>query len=95
MSCSAGTWATYARNVPPQWWQEAYTRQAGEANRDKRKAILREMEDHLILEDPGGCAVMYWSARSWVMNKKIKGIHAAGSLWGGFKHETIWYDPEG
>jgi len=90
-----GTWARYARSAPPSWWQEAYAQQAGEPNRDKRKAILRKMEDHLILEDPGGSAVMYWSARSWVMNKKIKGIHAAGSVWGGFKHETTWYDPEG
>ncbi len=90
-----GTWATYSRNVPPKWWQEAYAQQTGESNRDKRKAILRKMEDYLILEDPGGSAVMYWSARSWVFNKKIKGIHAAGSLWGGFKHETIWYDPTG
>ncbi len=91
----AGTWAKYSRNVPPQWWQEAYTQQAGEANKDKRKAILRKMEDHLILEDPGGSAVMYATARSWVINKKIKGIHAAGSLWSGFKHETTWYDPAG
>ena len=90
-----GTWARYARSVPPKWWQEAYTQQAGEANRDKRKAILRKMEDHLLLEDPGCSAVTYWTARSWVMNKKIKGIHASGSVWGGFKHETTWYDPEG
>ena len=48
-----------------------------------------------VMEDPGGSAVMYWSARSWVMNKKIKGLHASGSLWGGFKHETTWYDAEG
>ena len=91
----AGTWAKYSRNVPPKWWQEAYAQQAGEANKDKRKAILRKMEDHLILEDPGGSAVMYATARSWVINKKIKGIHAAGSLWAGFKHETTWIDPKG
>jgi ABC-type transport system substrate-binding protein len=91
----AGTWAKYARAAPPKWWQEAYAQQAGEGNRDKRKAILRKMEDHLILEDPGGSALMYWSARSWVINKKIKGLHASGSLWGGFKHETTWYDAEG
>jgi len=29
------------------------------------------------------------------MSKKIKGIHARGSLWAGYKHETIWYDPAG
>jgi hypothetical protein len=52
------------------------------------------MEDFLIHEDPGGCALTYWSARSWIFNKKIEGIHASGSLWGGFKHETTWYKPE-
>jgi peptide/nickel transport system substrate-binding protein len=88
-----GTWARYARSTPPKWWQEAYAQQAGEPDRDKRKAILRKMEDHLILEDPGCSAVTYWSARGWVMNKKIKGIHASGSVWGGFKHETTWLSP--
>src|SRR6266851_1007208 len=88
-----GTWARYARSAPPRWWQEAYAQQAGEPNRDKRKAILRKMEDHLILEDPGCSAVTYWSARGWVMNKKINGIHASGSVWGGFKHETTWLSP--
>ena len=90
----AGTWATYARYGAPDWWQEAYTRQAGEPDREKRQAILRKMEDYLIYEDPGCSAVTYWTARSWVMNKKIKGIHASGSVWAGFKHETTWLSPE-
>jgi len=89
-----GTWAKYARYSPPDWWQEAYTRQAGEGDREQRHDILRKMEDYLIFEDPGSCAVTYWTARSWVMNEKIKGIHAKGSLWAGYKHETTWYDPE-
>ena len=46
-----GTWARYARSAPPQWWQEAYVQQAGEPDRAKRIAILRKMEDFLILED--------------------------------------------
>jgi peptide/nickel transport system substrate-binding protein len=90
-----GTWAKYARYAPPDWWQEAYAQQAGEGDREKRHEILRKMEDYLIFEDPGGSAVTYWTARSWVMNEKIKGIHAKGSLWAGYKHETTWYDPEG
>jgi peptide/nickel transport system substrate-binding protein len=89
-----GTWARYARSVPPKWWQEAYAGQAGESSRDKRKSILRKMEDYLIFEDPGGCAVTYWTARNWIMNKKIKGIHASGSLWAGYKHETDWLSAE-
>ena len=58
------------------------------------KAILRKMEDFLILEDPGGCAVAYWSARSWIFNNRIKGIHASGSPWAGYKHETDWVSQE-
>jgi len=87
-----GTWARYARYTPPKWWQEAYAQQAGEHDQEKRHDILRKMEDYLIFEDPGGSAVTYWTARSWVMNKRIKGIHTSGSLWGGFKHETTWDD---
>jgi peptide/nickel transport system substrate-binding protein len=90
----AGTWAGYARYAPPDWWQEAYAQQAGEPDREKRKAILRKMEDSLLFEDPGCCAVTYWTARNWVMNKRIKGIHASGSIWAGFKHETTWCDPK-
>lgn len=89
-----GVWARYARSAPPKWWQEDYTRQAGEADKKKRKAILRKMEDYLIFEDPGGCAVVYWSAANWIFSNRIKGIHASGSLWAGFKHETDWLSQE-
>jgi hypothetical protein len=90
----SGTWAGYARYAPPDWWQEAYAQQAGEPDREKRKGLLRKMEDHLIFEDPGCCAVTYWTARGWVMNQRIKGVHASGSIWAGFKHETTWCDPK-
>ena len=89
-----GNFASIARSVPPQWWQEAYIQQAGERDRDKRKAILRKMEDFLIFEDPGGCAVAYWSARNWIFNNRIKGIHASGSIWAGYKHDTDWMSQE-
>ena len=72
-----GTWARYARSVPPQWWQEAYAQQAGEQDREKRIAILRKMEDFLILEDPGGSAMTYWTAQGWIFNSRIRGIHAS------------------
>jgi peptide/nickel transport system substrate-binding protein len=88
-----GSWARYASSKPPKWWQEDYTRQASERDKKKRLAILRKMEDYLILNDPGGCAVAYWSARNWIFNKKIMGIHASASVWGGFKHETDWINP--
>jgi ABC-type transport system substrate-binding protein len=89
-----GNFASIARSVPPQWWQDAYIQQAGERDRDKRKAILRKMEDFLIFEDPGGCAVAYWSARNWIFNNRLKGIHASGSIWAGYKHDTDWVSHE-
>ena len=89
-----GTWARYARSTPPKWWQEDYARQASEPDRDKRIAILRKMEDFLILEDPGGSAITYWGSQGWIFNKKVKGIHASASQWGGIKHETDWLSDE-
>ena len=89
-----GTWARYARSTPPKWWQEDYIRQAGEQDRDKRVAILRKMEDFLILEDPGGSAISYWGSQGWIFNNKVQGIHASASQWGGFKHETDWLSEE-
>ena len=73
---------SYARSVPPQWWQEAYAQQAGEQDRAKRMAILRKMEDYLIFEDPGGSAMSYWTARGWIFNEKVKGIHASALAMG-------------
>jgi ABC-type transport system substrate-binding protein len=89
-----GDFALWARSVPPNWWQDDYARQAGERNREKRKAILRKMEDFLIFEDPGGCAVAYWAAVNWIFNKRINGIHASGSSWAGYKHDTDWVSQE-
>jgi peptide/nickel transport system substrate-binding protein len=90
----AGSWARYARYTPPQWFQDDYVTQAGEPDREKRKAILRKMDDFLIYEDPGCCPITYWTARNWVFNNKIKGIHRSGSLWAGYKHETTYCDPK-
>jgi ABC-type transport system substrate-binding protein len=89
-----GSWARFARSVPPKWWQEDYARQAAERDREKRKVILRKMEDFLILEDPGGVAVVYWTSQNWVFNNRVKGIHASGTIWAGFKHETDWVSQE-
>jgi ABC-type transport system substrate-binding protein len=88
-----GTWARHARFVPPQWWQDAYTQQAGEQDRAKRIAILRKMEDFLIFEDPGGSAMAYWTSVGWIFNERVRGIHASASQWGGYKHETDWLSP--
>ena len=90
----SGSWSRFARHVPPQWFQDDYTKQAGEPDQEKRKAILQKMEDFLIYEDPGCCPITYWTARNWIFNSKIKGIHRSGSLWAGYKHDTTYCDPK-
>ena len=70
--------------VPPQWWQDAYTQQAGEQDQAKRLEILRKMEDYLILEDPGGSAVTYWTAEAGSSTRKSRestppGLSGAGT----------------
>ena len=89
----AGTWAKFARYTAPQWFQDSFLEQASEPDPEKRKAILKKMEDFLIFEDPGCCPITYWTARNWIFNKRIQGIHASGSLWAGYKHETTFCDP--
>jgi ABC-type transport system substrate-binding protein len=44
-----------------------------------RIAILRKMEDFLILEDPGGSAMSYRTSQGWIFNEKVRRIHVSAS----------------
>jgi ABC-type transport system substrate-binding protein len=70
-----------------------FTAQSKELDRTKRAAILREMEDWILTEDPGPLLVYYWSFRDAVVNKQIKNFHFPASLVVQLKHENIWCDP--
>ena len=79
--------------VAPQWFQDAYYEQSQELDTEKRKALLRKMEDYLINEDPGPYALQYWTSGKYLVNKKLKNFNMTPTLWAQMKYENVWCDP--
>ena len=89
-----GLWIQWSGWEAPDQFKDWFTAQSQELDRTKRAAILREMEDYILEEDPGPLLVYYWSFRDQVVNKRIKNFHMPASLWTQLKNERIWCDPE-
>ncbi len=89
----AGILTGWSRWEPPQEFLDLNTRQSQELDRTKRAAIIREMEDFLLFEDPGGFVGLYWNLRDSVVNTKIQNYHTAPNLFSQLKYEHIWCDP--
>ena len=88
-----GLWIQWSGWEAPEQFKEWFNAQSQELDRTKRAAILREMEDWILTEDPGPLLVYYWSFRDQIVNKQIKNYHMPVSLWVQLKHEYIWCDP--
>ena len=88
-----GLWIQWSGWEAPDQFKEWFSAQSQELDREKRAAILREMEDWILTEDPGPLLVYYWSFRDEVVNKKIQNYHMPASIWVQLKHERIWCDP--
>ena len=89
-----GLWIQWSGWEAPQQFKDWFSAQSQELDRAKRAAILREMEDWVLTEDPGPLLVYYWSYRDQVVNKRIKNFHMPASLWTQLKHDRIWCDPQ-
>ncbi len=89
-----GLWIQWSGWEAPQQFKDWFQAQSQELDRAKRAAILREMEDWVLTEDPGPLLVYYWSYRDQVINKRIKNFHMPASLWTQLKHDRIWCDPQ-
>jgi len=89
-----GLFGGWSRWKTPPKFVELYQKQSAELDRTKRKAILREMEDFLLNEDPGGFIVLYWNNREWIVNHKVKNFHIPPALFAQLKHEHLWCDPK-
>ncbi len=83
----------WSRWQPPPEFLELNARQSTELDRTKRAAIIREMEDYLLFEDPGGFIGLYWNLRDSVVNTKIHNYHTSPNLFSQLKYEHIWCDP--
>jgi ABC-type transport system substrate-binding protein len=88
-----GLWIQWSGWEAPQQFKDWFAAQSQELDRTKRAAILREMEDWVLTEDPGPLLVYYWNFRDQVVNKQIKNYRMPASLWTQLKHDRIWCDP--
>ena len=76
----------------PGGFSNLYKQQSQELDLDKRKAIVRQMEDILVNED-SQYINLFWGARAFPVAVPIQNFHIHPSHYMGTKWEHIWCDP--
>jgi peptide/nickel transport system substrate-binding protein len=77
----------------PEWFEAAYWEQAQELDREKRKVIIRKIEDYLINVDPGPYIIPFWEARHVIVNDRIRNFNMTPFSASHLKQEHLWCDP--
>ena len=72
--------------------KELFIKQAKEFDQDKRRAILQQLEDHILENFDTPWTHIYWAGRLRFAWDKIKNFHAAQSSQGELKFEHIWLE---
>lgn len=76
----------------PSGFGDLYDQQARELDLEKRKAIVRQMEDILMNED-AQYINLFWGARAFPVAVQIKNFHLHPSHYMGTKWEHLYCDP--
>ena len=76
----------------PGGFEDLYKQQAQELDLEKRKAIVREMEDILMTQD-AQYINLFWGARAFPVATQIQNFHLHPSHYMGTKWEHLWCDP--
>jgi peptide/nickel transport system substrate-binding protein len=76
----------------PAGFEELYKEQSQELDLEKRKAIVREMEDILMNQD-AQYINLFWGARAFPVATQIQNFHLHPSHYMGTKWEHLWCDP--
>ncbi|MFB3119069.1 MAG: ABC transporter substrate-binding protein [Stenotrophomonas maltophilia] len=63
-----------------------------EQDPDKRRVIIKEVEDFLRSFEDNHWITVYWGKFFWLVHKDIKGFRAPNTVQYGFKHEDLWLD---
>ena len=63
-----------------------------EQDPDKRRVIIKEVEDFLRSFEDNHWITVYWGKFFWLVHKDIKGFSAPNTVQYGFKHEDLWLD---
>ena len=81
--------------------REKFDEQKVEQDVDRRREILKEIEDYLVFTDPDdyskGYVDNHWVGQYfgqffWLVHEDIRGFNAPQTVQNGFKHEDLWLD---
>ena len=87
-------------------WETPFIREKFEAQKveqdlDRRREILKEIEEYLVFTDPDDLSkgyvdnpstTLYWGKYFWPVHEDIRGFNAPQTVQTGFKHEDLWLD---
>ncbi len=88
-------------NWEPDFIREKFELQKVEQDPDKRRAILKEIEEYLVPTDPNDISsgyidnpstTLYWGKFFWLVHEDIRGFNVPQTVQTGFKHEDLWLD---
>ena len=81
--------------------REKFEEQKVEQDVDRRREILKEIEDYLVFTDPDdyskGYVDNHWVGQYfgqffWLVHEDIRGFNPPQTVQNGFKHEDLWLD---
>ena len=87
-----GAGGAAGKNFEHPGFEELYLKQSKELDLEKRKAIVREMEDILVTQDAQYIR-FFWGARAFPVNRKVQGFVLHPSHYMLTKWEHLWCDP--
>ena len=73
-------------------FDELFREQQVEIDVEKRRQIVRELED-IILNEDTHFIPFYWDVGGWLVASKIQGFNMHPLLFAYMKHDQIWCDP--
>lgn len=87
-------------------WETPFIREKFEAQKieqdpDRRREILKEIEDYLVFTDlddlskgyvDNPSTTLYWGKFFWLVHEDIRGFNVPQTVQYGFKHEDLWLD---
>jgi ABC-type transport system substrate-binding protein len=86
-----GLWAAWAGWDTPNSFVTLFNQQSEELDESARAALVRQIEDFILNEDPGPTIPLFWKPWDWLVNvEEVNNFHTSPSLFAQFKYEHLW-----
>ena len=86
-----GLWAAWAGWDTPDSFVTLFNQQSEELDESARAALVRQIEDFILNEDPGPTIPLFWKPWDWLVNvEEVNNFHTSPSLFAQFKYEHLW-----